>query len=239
MTTKAIIKEFSDLADPDQAAILQRFFKTGKGQYGEGDIFFGIKVPVLRKLAKKYNGLSFTDIHGFLCSPVHEHRFFALIQLVNNFSSSDFQGREKIFDFYMKNKKHVNNWDLVDMSAPKIPGNWLMNNDRKILYRLASSPVIWDRRISIIATFYFIKKNDFRDTLNIASILLQDNEDLIHKAVGWMLREVGKRDIETEQKFLKKNYVSMPRTMLRYAIEKFPEQLRQSYLKMSVNPSEN
>lgn len=227
-----IKKELKRLSDPRQAEVSQRFFKTGKGQYAEGDIFLGIKVPVLRKTAGKYQDLSLPELKQFLCSLIHEYRFFALVLLVNRFLFTHGSDRKKIVDFYMDNKNYVNNWDLVDMSAPAILGEYLMERDKEILYRLAVSKSLWDRRIAVISTFYFIKNNYYQETLNIAEILLKDREDLIHKAVGWMLREVGKRDINTEEKFLQHNYPDMPRTMLRYAIEKFPEDLRLAYLKM-------
>ena len=226
-----IKKELKNLADPQQAVVAQGFFKTGKGQYAHGDIFLGIKVPVLRKTAGKYNDLSLPAIKKFLQASIHEYRFFALVLLVNRFSSCDDSGRKKIVDFYLENKNYVNNWDLVDMSAHAILGRWLMNRDKDILYRLAGSLRLWDRRIAVISTFYFIKNNYYQETLNIAEILLNDKEDLIHKAAGWMLREVGKRDMNAEEHFLKQNYSHMPRTMLRYAIEKFPEDLRFAYLK--------
>ncbi len=232
MTTEDIEKDFKKLANPAQAVVMERFFKTGPGQYGEGDIFLGIKVPVLRRLSRKYYYLSLSDISELLCSSIHEYRFLALVLLVTRFQRSGKSDKEKIFNFYLQNKNYVNSWDLVDMSAPNIPGQWLMMRDKAILYSLASSQVLWDRRISIISTFYFIKNHYYDDTLKIAENLLNDQEDLIHKAVGWMLREVGKRDMETEEAFLKKNCASMPRTMLRYAIEKFPEDLRKSYLQI-------
>ncbi len=237
MNIEYIKKELKKLEDPAQAEMMKRFFKTGQGQYGEKDIFCGIKVPVLRRLAKQYNNVSLSDIREFLSSPVHEYRFFALILLVNMFVSFVYSDRKKIYNFYMKNRNYINNWDLVDMSAPKIPGQWLIDNDRAVLYKLARSEILWDRRIAIVSTSFFIQNNQYDDTINIASILLNDNENLIHKAVGWMLREVGKRDIKTEEKFLKQNYDVMPRTMLRYAIEKFPEHLRKYYLKMPRNIS--
>jgi len=230
-----IKKELEKLADPQQAAVSKRFFKTGQGQYAEGDIFLGIRVPVLRKTADKYHDFPLSEIKQLLCSSIHEYRFFALVLLVNRFSSFRDSDRNKIADFYMENKNYVNNWDLVDMSAPAILGEYLMERDKEILYRLAVSKSIWDRRIAIISTFYFIKNNYYQETMNISKILLNDGEDLIHKAVGWMLREVGKRDIDIEEKFLKQNYSDMPRTMLRYAIEKFPEDRRLAYLKMPIN----
>ena len=228
-----IKNDLKSLGNPEKAKIHQKFFKTGKGQYGEGDIFLGIKVPVLRKKAKKYQTISFSLIKKLICSPIHEERFLSLVILINRFSgkkSNELQ-RKKIFDFYIKHKKYINNWDLVDISAPHILGQWLINKDKEILYKLSKSLNLWDKRIAIISTLYFIRQNDFKDTLKICEILLNDKHDLIHKAAGWMLREIGKKDIKVEENFLKKNYKKMPRTMLRYAIERFPEKLRLSYLK--------
>jgi len=223
-------KELQSLSDKEQAKNLQRFFKTEKGDYGEGDIFLGIKVPIQRKVANKYIDLSLEDLQDLLNSKIHEHRFTALIILITQFLSDSLQ-KKKIFDFYLKNTKNINNWDLVDISAPKIVGKYLLDKDRKILYKLAKSKNLWEKRIAIISTFAFIKEKQFDDTLKISEILLNDNHDLIHKAVGWALREVGNKDRKVEEKFLKKHYIQMPRTMFRYAIEKFPEELRQRYLK--------
>ncbi len=213
-----------------KAEILQRFFKTGPGEYGEGDIFLGIVVPEQRKIAKKYTDLRLIDLQKLLRSKIHEERLTALFILIDQFKSSKGIARRRICDFYFKNRKGVNNWDLVDLSADKIMGEYLLDKPKGVLYKLARSSYLWDRRIGIIATFAFIKKNKFEDTLEISEILLGDKEDLIHKAVGWMLREIGKRDLKTEEDFLKKHYKEMPRTMLRYAIEKFPEKKRKAYL---------
>ncbi len=201
-----IKNDLKSLQDPEKARIHQKFFKTGKGEYGEGDIFLGIKVPVLRKKAKKYQTISFSLIKKLICSSIHEERFLSLVILINKFSkkeTNEFKKKE-IFDFYIKHKKYINNWDLVDISAPHIPGQWLINKDRKILYKLSKSLNLWDRRIAIISTLYFIRQNDFNDTLKICEIFLNDKQDLIHKAAGWMLREIGKRDIKIEENFLKK-----------------------------------
>jgi 3-methyladenine DNA glycosylase AlkD len=227
---KTIKEEFQILKNPEQAAHLQRYFKTGKGEYGEGDIFLGIRVPVVRKIVGKYRAISLDAVIEFLQSPLHEERLFALIILTDTFKKADQKEREKIYKLYLNNTEYINNWDLVDISAGKIAGAYLFEQDRSPLYLLARSDVLWERRIGIMSTSYFITQNDFTDTLKIAEILLKDKEDLIHKAVGWMLREVGKRNIDTEENFLKKHYLSMPRTMLRYAIEKFPEEKRQWYL---------
>jgi len=225
-----IRKELQHLADPDRAKILQKFFKTGKGQYGEGDVFLGIKVPEQRKLAKKYQGLTLKEINKLLSSKYHEHRLTSLLILVIKYSNADESGKREIADFYFKNTAHINNWDLVDSSADKIIGDYLLQRERSILYKLAKSENMWERRIAIMATFRFIKNNEFIDTLKISEILIRDDHDLIHKAVGWMLRETGKRDMAVEEAFLKKHYKKMPRTMLRYAIEKFDQKKRRTYL---------
>jgi 3-methyladenine DNA glycosylase AlkD len=220
------------LADPEKAAILSRFFKTGKGQYGEGDVFLGIVVPKQRIVAKKYAGLSFNDIRKLLSSKIHEHRLVALLILVNKYKKADVKERERreIAGFYLKHARHINNWDLVDLSAPNILGDYLLDRDRSVLYRLACSINLWERRISVMSTLTFIRRRDFGDILRIAEILLEDDQDLIHKAAGWMLREVGKRDLKAEEEFLRKHYRRMPRTMLRYAIERFEEKKRRFYL---------
>jgi len=227
-------KDLQYLANPEKAKILQRFFKTGKGEYGEGDLFLGITVPEQRKLAKKYYALSQKELQRLLSSSYHEHRLTSLLILVIKYSKSDESGKQGIADFYLKNTRHINNWDLVDSSADKIIGDYLLGRERSILYKLAESENIWERRIAIMATFRFIKNNQFKDTLKISELLLKDNHDLIHKAVGWMLRETGKRDMATEEAFLMKHYKKMPRTMLRYAIEKFDQQRRRTYLKNLV-----
>lgn len=216
------------LANPKKKQILQKFFKTGLGQYGEGDIFLGITVPESRKIAKKYENLSLKDTTKLLKSKIHEERLVALLVLVQKFK--EIKERKQIVDFYLKHTKKINNWDLVDLSAPKILGMYFLDKDKSILYKLAQSQNLWDKRIGIISTHTFILNNKFQATLKISEILLNDDHDLIHKAVGWMLREVGKKDVDILEKFLKKNYKKMPRTMLRYAIEKFPEKTRKSYL---------
>jgi len=227
-----IKKDLQKLANPKQAEILQRFFKTGKGEYGEGDIFLGIKVPEQREVAKKYD-LTLEEIQDLLSDKVHEYRLTALFILVNKYKKSDKKNKKEIFDFYLKNTKSINNWDLVDLSAPNIVGDYLLDKDKSILYKLAKSDNLWEKRIAVLATFAFIKDNQFEDAFKISEILLKDNHDLIHKAVGWMLREIGKRNLEAEERFLNNHYKKMPRTMLRYAIERFPESKRKYYLKKS------
>ncbi len=223
-------KELKKISDPRQAKVLRRFFKTGKGEYGEGDIFLGVKVPDQRKIADKFQKLSLRDLEKLLNSKIHEYRMTALLILIKQYEKADEQKRKKIFDFYLKNTKNINNWDLVDLSAPKIVGDYLLNKPRIVLYKLAKSENLWERRIAIISSFTFIRNNEFEDTLKISKILLEDQHDLIHKAVGWMLREVGKRDQKIEEEFLEKYYLKMPRVMLRYAIERFEERKRKLYL---------
>ncbi|MCR4283958.1 MAG: DNA alkylation repair protein [Parcubacteria group bacterium] len=233
---KKLKKDLRNKADSDKAKVLQGFFKTGVGQYGEGDVFLGVTVPESRKIAVRYEKLSFPEISELLKSKIHEERFVALLVLVHNFKEGDEGEMKKIFNFYLKNTRFINNWDLVDLSADKIVGAYLSNmKDREVLHKLAKSKNLWERRIAIVATFNFIKNDEFRDTLKIAEILLEDDHDLIHKAVGWMLREAGKRSLESEESFLRKHYKKMPRTMLRYAIERFPEKKRQAYLKKSAS----
>lgn len=223
-------KELKKFVDPQKKAFFPRFFKTAPGQYGEGDQFLGVTVPHLRKLAKIYPQLPFSQIKKLLDSPFHEERLLALFILVAQFQKGDEKRQEEIVKFYLKNLKAVNNWDLVDSSAHKILGPYLFNRDKKQLYTWANSKNLWLRRIAIMTTFHFIAQGEFDHTFKITKILLQDKEDLIHKACGWMLREVGKRDRSLEEKFLDQHYKQMPRTMLRYAIEKLSEKKRLSYL---------
>jgi 3-methyladenine DNA glycosylase AlkD len=226
--------EIKKNADPQKAVVLQRFFKTGKGQYGEGDLFYGIMVPVQRSLAKKFKELSLNEIKKLLNSRVHEERLIGLLIIVEQFRNGDDKIKEDVFTFYHLNRKRINNWDLVDLTADKISGAYLFDKDKSLLYKLAESKNIWERRIAIMSTFHFIKNYSFADALCISEKLLYDKHDLIHKAVGWMLREIGKRDLKTEEEFLFKYYKIMPRTMLRYAIEKFPEYKRQAFLKGKI-----
>ena len=230
MKAKEISKRLQKLGNKEDARFLQRFFKTSAGQYGEGDIFLGIRVPALRNLAEEYNALPLEEVLSLLQSSYHEARLFALILFVNAFAQGDETIQKKIYDLYMANTRHINNWDLVDISAPNIVGAFLMERSKKPLYQLAKSKSLWERRIAVLATFSFIRSNKFADTLKIAGILLRDKEDLIHKAAGWMLREIGKRDIECAESFLQKQCPVMPRTMLRYAIERFPPAKRRKYL---------
>jgi 3-methyladenine DNA glycosylase AlkD len=226
-----IKKDLARLKNPEKAKVLSGFFKTGKGEYGEGDKFLGIVVPEQRKIAKRHSNISLSDLQELLSSKIHECRLTALFILIAKYKKADEKEKKKIFYFYLKNTRYINNWDLVDLSAPKIVGEYLLDKNRKLLHKMATSKNLWRKRIAILATFAFIRNNDFKDTLEISKVLLRDKNDLIHKAVGWMLREVGKRDLGAEEAFLKKHYNVMPRTMLRYAIERFPEEKRLSYLK--------
>ena len=237
MKAVEVRKELESMADPDKAAILRRYFKTGLGQYGEGDIFIGVTVPQSRKVAKKFSQLQLVEVKTLLYSRIHEERLVALLILVWRYSSalSSREEKEEIVKFYLDNIKQVNNWDLVDLSAPNILGAHLIDRDRRLLYRLARSENVWERRIAILATYHFIRNGDFSDTLKIAEMLLQDRHDLIHKAAGWMLREVGKRDVASEEAFLEKHRSVMPRTMLRYAIERLPESKRRRYKKNPID----
>lgn len=218
-------------ADESDAIALQRFFKTGPGEYGEGDRFLGVRVAATRRVAREYRNLPMADAITLLKSDIHEERLLALIILTQKYQKGSPGEQALIYRTYLDHTRYINNWDLVDTSAEHIVGAHLKNRSRKPLYTLARSQSIWERRIAIMSTFHFIKNNDFDETLKIAEKLVSDTNDLIHKAVGWMLREVGKRDRSKENIFLMKHYRNMPRTMLRYAIEKFPEEIRQQYLK--------
>jgi len=234
MKAAEIQKKLSSLGDSHTVFFLQRFFKTAPGEYGEGDLFRGIRVPTLRKLAKEYQGLPLAEAEELLHSSYHEDRLLALLILVRAYLRGAAPVKEEIFDLYLTNTKFINNWDLVDTSAAQIVGDFLWDKDRDVLYRLARSSDMWERRIAIIATFHFIRRCEFSETLEIARLLLSDREDLIHKAVGWMLREVGNQNLKVEEGFLTDHYQRMPRVMLRYAIEKFPEPKRQNYLRGEV-----
>jgi 3-methyladenine DNA glycosylase AlkD len=240
MKAADVRKELKSMADPDKAAILQRFFKTGPGQYGEGDIFIGVIVPQSRHVAKKFSQLPLGEVRTLLYSRIHEERLVALLILAWRYSSASSREKGDIVKLYLDNIKQVNNWDLVDLSAPNILGAHLVDrDDRRLLYRLAGSENVWERRIAILATYQFISNGDFSDTLKIVGMLLQDRHDLIHKAAGWMLREVGKRDAAAEEAFLEKHFSVMPRTMLRYAIERLPESKRRRYKKYPIKSSKS
>jgi 3-methyladenine DNA glycosylase AlkD len=227
----SITQDIHSLANPKRAKHSQRFFKTGKGEYAEGDKFLGLTVPQQRKIASKFKDLTLNELEKLIKIEYHEHRFTALVILVNKFKKSESEvERTLLTDFYLNHTKYINNWDLVDTSA-KILGEYFYNKDRKVLLKLAKSTNLWEQRIAIVSTAYFIDRNEFTDTLKIAETLLDHKHDLIHKAVGWMLREVGKKNLDVELEFLNLYYKQMPRTMLRYSIEKFPGHLRKYYLK--------
>ena len=234
MKAQEIRKELRKLGSKERAKVSQSFFKTGPGEYGEGDVFLGVSAPEMRRLAKEFQDLSVGEGRALLKSGIHEERAVALLILVRQFQRGDRKEQERVYKLYMDHLRFVNNWDLVDGTAEHVIGAFLKGKSKKPLYRLARSKDLWERRISILATFHYIKGKEFSETLKIAEMLLLDEEDLIHKAVGWMLREVGKRDLAAEERFLKKHYRKMPRTMLRYAIERFPEPKRQRYLKGRV-----
>ena len=231
MTARSIQHTLAALGDADKAAHLQRFFKTGPGEYGEGDLFRGIRVPVLRKVARANKALPLGETLQLLQSAHHEDRFVALCILVHAYQRGDEDQQHTVYNAYLTHTRWINSWDLVDTSAHKIVGAHLWRRSRAPLYALAASELLWERRIAIVATLHFIWKGDFADTLGVAEKLLTDSHDLIHKAVGWMLREVGKQQFDVQEAFMRQHYAAMPRTMLRYAIERYPEALRQAYLK--------
>jgi 3-methyladenine DNA glycosylase AlkD len=227
---KAIRDRLQQLANSKDAEIQQRFFKTGKGEYGEGDVFIGVRVPLIRKLAREFRHAPLKAVQQLLRSKIHEQRLLALIMLIDHFQRADADGQQAIYDYYLDHTRYINNWDLVDVSAEKIVGAYLSQRNRQRLYELARSDNLWERRIAIMSSFHFIKQGDVDDTLKLAALLLNDDADLIHKAVGWMLREVGKRNGTAQAQFLQQHYHDMPRTMLRYAIEKLPPATRKKYL---------
>jgi 3-methyladenine DNA glycosylase AlkD len=234
MIVPEIRARLQGIGTKERAEVSQRFFKTGPGEYGEGDIFIGVTVPELRQLATAYQAITLREVTQLLRSTIHEERLLALLILVRAYARGDEHTQKRIYDLYLGDTRHINNWDLVDASAEHIVGAFLLGKSKKPLSALAQSKDLWERRIAIMATFHFIKRGKFAETLKIARILLSDKEDLIHKAVGWMLREVGKRHLQSEERFLKERYKKMPRTMLRYAIERLPESKRQRYLKGKI-----
>lgn len=235
MTHEDVLHALEQAADSDKRAFFPRFFKTGPGEYGEGDVFLGVTVPRARIIAKTFRALPMADIVALLQSPIHECRLTALLILVDQYKRGDQVTRSAIADMYLRHLDRINNWDLVDSSADKIIGAWVdESGDESVLERLASSGHLWSERVAIVATVHFIRKNEFNHTFRIAEMLLMHKHDLIHKAVGWMLREVGKRNLAAEKEFLNRRYHRMPRTMLRYAIEKFEESERQRYLRGEV-----
>ena len=230
LSARAMQQRLRHFASPVKARLLQRFFKTGPGEYGEGDRFLGVMVPHIRSVAKEYQDAPLPEVRKLMRSPWHEERLLALLIVVRKFEGGNEILRKTLYTFYVKSIRYVNNWDLVDLSAPKIVGPFLEKRFRRPLYRMVRSENLWERRIAILATSHFIRQDDFEDALQLSEALLEDQEDLMHKAVGWMLREVGKRDEAVLKAFLRKHYRHMPRTMLRYAIERFPEAKRKKYL---------
>lgn len=236
MSYQAVFGELSALADPERVEKSKRFFKSGPGEYGEGDLFLGISVPNQRKIAKKYKNIALAEVKKLISNKYHEARLTAVFILVYRIHRAEQAVIDEVAEFYLAHLEFVNNWDIVDSSCYFILAKYLENKDRTLLYTLAKSKNLWERRISIISCYHFIKQNDFEDALAISRILINDDQDIIHKAVGWMLREIGEKDQETEEHFLLQEqcYKTMPRTMLRYAIEKFDEPLRKSYLKGTI-----
>jgi 3-methyladenine DNA glycosylase AlkD len=222
--------ELRALADPGQVRHLSRFFKTGPGEYGEGDRFLGIRVPAQRTIARKYRNLPLDEVAELVRSEFHEERLTGLLILTYRFPKATTEEKQAIYEFYIAHIPWINNWDLVDVTAPNIVGTWLEKRQRDILYVWAGSANIWERRLAILSTLHFIRQDDFSDTVRLANLLMHDTHDLIHKAVGWMLRETGKRNLETLLLFLEEHSPHMPRTMLRYAIERLPEEQRREYL---------
>lgn len=233
---ESLKKDLRKFERPEKAKILTRFFKTGKDEYAEGDKFLGLKTDETRSIAARYKDIGYKDIKILLASEIHEERMVAVMILVNRFKKGKLDIKKEVYEFFINNLSGINNWDLVDVSVPHIIGGYLFlsKKDRKILYDFAKSNNLWKKRIAIMSTFYFIREKDFTDAVKISEILLNDKHDLIHKAVGWMLREIGNRSLSIEEKFLKTHYKKMPRTMLRYAIEKFPEGTRKKYLESKI-----
>jgi 3-methyladenine DNA glycosylase AlkD len=231
VTARTLRTRLRALARAEHAEVLRRFFKTGRGEYGEGDVFIGVRVPDLRRLCRESRGISIAEVARLLRSRVHEERLLALLLLVDAFQRSGLTERRRIYDLYLAGTAFINNWDLVDSSAHQIVGAWLESRSRAPIRRLARSSSVWERRIAIMATFHFIRRGEFEETFLVADRLLNDPHDLIHKAVGWMLREIGNRNRPALTRFLNDRYRRMPPTMLRYAIERFPEKERLAYLK--------
>jgi len=227
---RAILKSLCSKKNSERAKKLSGYFKTGRGEYGEGDVFWGITVPVQRKIAKEYKNLRISGVKKLLASKIHEQRLTALLVLLEKFKKASEIEKKEIFDLYIKNTRNINNWDLVDLSAPRIVGAHLFLKDKKILYKLARSENVWERRIAVLSTLYFVKHGNYEETLTISELLLEDRHDLIRKAVGWMLREVGKKNLQKEKSFLNAHIGKISRTTLRYAVEKFKEEERRKYL---------
>lgn len=230
MSFSEAFSELESYSDPGKAEHSKRFFKSGPGEYGEGDKFLGITVPNQRKVARKFRKMNLDEVRKLLQNEYHEARLTAVMLLVYKIEKSDEHVFEDVVRFYLKNLGYVNNWDIVDSSCHQILGRFLFNKEKDLLYELAQSENLWEKRVSMITCYHFIKRDDFEDALKIAELLLYDDHDLIHKAVGWMLREIGNRNLDAETEFLDQHFRKMPRTMLRYAIEKFDEPLRKHYL---------
>ena len=228
-------RELIKLKNNQKAKILSSFFKTGKGEYGEGDVFLGITVPQQRMIAKKYTKLKLKDLQILLNDKIHEFRLVSLLILIEKYRETDNNGKKKLAGFYLKNTKYINNWDLVDLSSDKILGDYLLHKNKKIIYKLANSKIFWERRIAVLSTFCFIKNYKYDEALKLYKLLLGDRSDLIHKAVGWMLREIGKRNLNRELEFLNKHHRKMPRTMLRYSIERLDREKKSYYLSKGQN----
>lgn len=235
INASVIVKELKKCGTPARAKASSWYFKTGKGEYGYGDVFFGVTVPQMRQIAKKYKDLNLKEIENLLKNKVHECRLTGLLILVQKYEEGDEAERSRIAKFYLSHTKYINNWDLVDLSSHSILGHYLLKRNRNVLYKLARSKNLWERRIAVISTFEFTREGQCEDSFRLAKILLKDEHDLMHKAVGWMLREAGKKCPKTEERFLKKYASFMPRTMLRYAIEKFPGKKRKAYLLIKQN----
>lgn len=231
MTAKDIQLELTEYSTPQKKEFLPYFFKTGEGQYGEGDKFLGVVVPDTRKVAKKYKELPFSEIENLLNNEFHECRLCALLILVERFKKASEEDRKKIFEFYLSHTNRINNWDLVDLSAKYIVGEYLIDKDRSVLYDLVKSQLLWDQRIAIVSTYAFIRRGDLYDTFLLSEKLLEHKHDLMHKATGWMLREMGKKDLNMLRAFLDNHHKQMPRTMLRYSIEKLDKSERAHYMK--------
>lgn len=231
MTAQEVENALNAHENPGDAAFLQRFFKTGKGQYGEGDIFIGLRVPLVRKIATQFRDLPLTEIERLLESPIHEHRLCAVIIMTEQAKRADQGQRKALYDLYMRRTDRLNNWDIIDVSCREVAGGYLLDKSRQPLYRLARSHDMWERRIAIVSTWQFIREGDLADTFAIAELLLNDTHDLIHKAVGWMLREAGKRDEDQLKAFLNEHAAHMPRTMLRYSLERLHPEERQYYMR--------
>lgn len=234
MTAREVEKALNAHENPSDAVFLQRFFKTGKGQYGEGDVFIGLRVPTVRQIAKEYQGLALDEIEHLLESPIHEHRLCAVIIMAEQAKRADQAHHKHLYDLYLRRTDRINNWDIVDVSCRDVVGGYLFNRSRAPLYKLAKSKDLWERRIAIVSTWQFIRHGDLNDTFALAAVLLQDTQDLIHKATGWMLREAGKKDESRLKSFLDEYAAQMPRTMLRYSLERLHPEERQYYMRQKA-----